>query len=310
MVIEQGISPLQAEEQKPKPLNPLGEWLDAIRQPRGLALEQTAALFELPGLNSIRRKPTWKISLYTIQKVLEGAQKLGCTEDEMASLRDTVTTVIQETLELKGKLYTRIPPTVPSTIARDLPCTVFTDTQFVRSLSPQIDEVELQRQASRIQKARTSLGLPPIFTKDQAVQITDTIKQRQEKQDKKEAWISPFARSLIDDLNVNLNTFKARYNNWIRQVNGFPNPKQFGFLLQNIRVSEETREQVITLWLDGFRERIGIMGATFSNEMSFSKKMLGLMAHKINPDYKLSNWETIEKIREHYQNRPRKTKSK
>lgn len=287
-------------------LNPIGVWFDQVKKSRGLNWDQMDSIFGLSARKLRVREPE-SVSIYALQTVLVGSAGINCSGDETDGLGAAVSSIIQEIWDKKGKLYTRTPPIVPKTVVKSFSCELFTDLAFARTLSPGLDESEINLRAKRIGHARRMLGLPAVFSPNEAEEIQSLIQRKAEEKDqeKNAAIKSSFAKDLKDDLDISI-PIGSGANPWVRKEDGFPTPKQFGVILEEGNFSDEIRESVVTRWINEFRERIPITGIMLSKELGISREMLRLMARKVNPEGNFSNWETIEKIREHYRKYPKR----
>lgn len=66
-------SPIRKGDEKL--LNPIAFWIEDVRERRNMSIREVGDVIELAGIGPYRGRRASETSLYTIQKVLEGAPK-------------------------------------------------------------------------------------------------------------------------------------------------------------------------------------------------------------------------------------------
>ena len=291
-----GENQSQFKTQRLRPLNPIGQWAEDFRMLRGITSREMDEKFNLHSLHVTGRNRTEDTSLYTLEQMLQGAEINGATESELASLADAVEETIAITLEKKGKLYGRIPPLVPRTVAKELPCVTFTDTQLSQSLSSEdMPNREKSPNVTMVGRIRKGLGFSAIITEEQAQKIKDEIASRDEKRAEKSMVTNEFALGAGKILGKDPTVFKDCP--WILNRRQLPNPEQFGAMLETSSMTKRQRKKIINYWLDQYRETISLemLGKEYvltRARMHQIKKRLGYKGNSLS-------WKVVEEIREY-----------
>lgn len=284
-----------------KPLNPLGEWLTSYASEKGTTIRKLGRDFDLPNLSSIPRKNETQISLFTIERVIMGAANTGATKEQLDALGDVVNHVIENTLAEKGKLYSRIPPSVPRRLSKELNCVTYTDTSLARKImssDTKRDDLALLR--SRIFHLRNGFGYSTVFTEDEAEAIKKSIDSIDAKCEKPKELKSLFGVSIVVGLNIDRNLLGN--SSWLFRENGIPAPEEFGCLLVKTNLTDEERERMVSLWLEEYRNGLTLSSAEYRKEFALTRQRIHQLAKKVDPEGKLSTWEKIEKIRKRRNN--------
>lgn len=296
-LMERIVRAYQGENDPSKnPLNPVGVWIEKYRQERGMRLTDVAKAVDLTGLGRIRRAQTTNISLYTMEKLLQGTEILECSDEEKAGLADVICEVIATTLEEKGKLYERIPPIIPAKISKDLLCTTFTDTTFAKNLLGKDYSIEeLHKLSDRISDHRNTLGFSAVFTAEQAEEIKKHIDNYDNNLRKNKVRKKDFAMNASGILEIDPTKFSTC--TWVFTKKEIPSPAEFGVILEKIPMTAEKKEKIVQLWLDKFKNSIILK--TLGNEYGISRERVRQIKEKLGVDEGTMTWETVEKIRQY-----------
>lgn len=233
-------------------------------------------------------------------------QKLECTSEEIDTLADAVEKTIQTTLEIKHKLYTRIPPSVPRTLSRSLVgCVTFTDISYAKHLSGTDDgDVKLERLQHRIRTNRVRLGLPPVFSEEQGKRVSSRILKTDQKLEQQKQLKTDFFENVSHILSIEPEKLK-RYERSLG-LRDFPNPSEFGEFLSEQKMTEKKRETLVTFWLEKFRN--SLTGQDLANEIGISKERIRQIKNKLGYKHRTMDWSIAEKIREYFSKRQRANK--
>lgn len=280
--------------QPPRSLNPLGQWAEDFRIPRGWTITKMGERFNLPSLIHFKNIPPEDTSIFTINHTFEQAVINGATEEELSLLRDVREKIIARTLEKKGKLYDRIPPSVPRRISRQLPYTTYTDSQLARNIDPRVTKRKNPRRAHMVWRIRTDFGFPTVFTEEQAQQIKDEITARDRRRAEKSMVKNEFALETAKILGKDPAVFKECPWMINRKI---PDSEEFGAMLEVVDITDEQREKMINYWLDKYRETINLemLGKEYGltrARMHQIKKRLGYKGINLS-------WKAVEEIREY-----------
>lgn len=291
----------QADQSKfeVKSLNPVGLWVENFRINRRVSWKEAGEIFELSGIRHVSYVADSNISLYSMGNILQGAERYGCTDYELTSLADAVEVVIALTLKKRGKLYDRLPPTIPKKVAEEVigSCSVYTDTSLAKNiLGEDASDEAINKLKSRINNNRNDLDITPVFFETHAHQIMKKIKDFDQSRELSKKHKSEFAIRAAGILGIKPEKFSKC--EWILRCN-LPNSEEFGEMLSNIEMSDEKREQLVTLWIEKYREKLRVSDKTMRKEFGLSRERMRQLKDKVDPDRSFSSWDQIERIRKY-----------
>lgn len=158
------------------PLTVLGEWINGVLISREISMSEAKRVFNLCTIGALRKKDIATLSLYTFENLLQGADRLGCGEEEIDRLADIVSEAFEQKFVNGSDLSGRTPPRVPAAIANGNG-EYSTDSKLARELSGQkgfdVPNVTIR---GRIQRARKKLGISPVFTSVQEAEILQELR--------------------------------------------------------------------------------------------------------------------------------------
>lgn len=275
------------------PGNPIGEWIDVACQARGIAIRELGKILDLPGIYSIRTHPAEEISVYTMQVFLEGTQVVNSPQEEVDRLVEAVVETVERTMEVRGKLYIRIPPIVAKSEQKKLGETTFTDTQLVKELGFTMPKITL---------AKKKLGVNSLLVSLDQLDLLRTYLEGKNK-DKKLIEGMPLVISQISGFSEqDFNTNLVRKTCLPRQIvdrikkGENPTPQVLGVLLEKLEPTQEEVELLIDLWLPIFRDNISYVA--IGNEFHVTRERVRQLAKKIREDDGKLTWEQIEILRD------------
>lgn len=280
--------------------NKLGEFLYSIKTKRNISLKEIGNQLNLKSIHNIGRKNPLEISLYSLTQIMENFESLSNNLEEKEQLADIVVEIIQLQLQEKGKLYERIPPIVFRTVGNELECSVDTPTQLARKAAGDnpagLDEHQLYW---RIESIRRRNNYPVLLTDKQSNQILNKIYEERKSIQERRQIESSLGNSLVQNFGVDAEFFARKY--WTTRPNGIPNEEEFGQMLENLELPEDKREELIDMWIQAFRVQLPLANERYLNEFKITRQALHQYTTTLKLDSTLSNWEKIERIREHRQ---------
>jgi hypothetical protein len=277
------------------PGNPLGEWIDLFTDAHHLGIRQFGDLIDLHGIGNARTNPSEKISLYTIQTILESVERFNPSEEEIDTLADAVELCVDETLRIKGKLYDRLPPVIARTKQKGFEGVSYTDTQLATELGVNSSRIFFIRQKLKI--------TTPVFRQECAERIKKYLKESYEDKPLSDGFVAVFSevenvreREFISKMMIITGLSK---NALISIKNGRnPTPEEFGVILEKFEPNEEQVEKLLDEWITTFRN--SILMDDLGKEFGITRQGVQQLAKRMGfgGGNRHLTWEQIEAMRE------------
>lgn len=292
-----GLAYYRNGHDKRPPGNPLGGWIDLFTENHDMGIRQLGDMWDLHAITSVRQNPSERVSLYSIQVILEGVSELGiASQEELDILADSVSQTIWQRVEAKGDVYDRIPPTIARHKQQQSETVTYTDKLLASDLGIH---------PSRVRHARLALEIDyPLYGQICA----DKIKKYLEKKNSEQILPEGFAAVLADEANIGTRTFISELatktgisRNKAKSIKSGrnPSPEEFGIMLESFDLNETQVEQLVELWVDGFRNSITL--ESLGKELGVNKERVRQLAAGIGigGNRRSLIWDEIEAVRKY-----------